>query len=180
MSTKVIKHKFLDHKICLKTEILIIGTFNPNSDGNEAEFFYGRSRNCFWKLLPEVFGEKSLKEQNVDAKKAFIKKYKINFIDLIEEIRVEDGQETNYDDIYICKRITKSREVIKEIENLKNLKKVFFTRKTFSNIEEIEELFDAVNKYCKENKGFEIEKLPTPSRFYNENKFKEWKEKFYL
>ncbi len=45
MST--IKHRFLDHQINPETEILILGTFNPETEKNEADFFYGRNRN-YW------------------------------------------------------------------------------------------------------------------------------------
>ena len=40
----LIKHKFRHELIAPVTETLIIGTFNPDFDGNNAEFFYGRSR----------------------------------------------------------------------------------------------------------------------------------------
>ena len=30
--TKLVKHRFLDHKIDPKTEFLIIGTFNPHTE----------------------------------------------------------------------------------------------------------------------------------------------------
>lgn len=40
-----VKHRFINHKINPDTEILILGTFNPEAKENEADFFYGRSRN---------------------------------------------------------------------------------------------------------------------------------------
>lgn len=58
---KKIKHKSLIRPIDPRTEILIIGTFNPDTQGNEADFFYGRGRNFFWRLLPFVFDEPDLK-----------------------------------------------------------------------------------------------------------------------
>jgi len=37
-----VQHRFLDHQINSETETLIIGTFNPETTNNDAEFFYGR------------------------------------------------------------------------------------------------------------------------------------------
>jgi len=71
---KEIKHKFSGHKIQKDTEILIIGTFNPDTEGNDAEFFYGRSRNYLWKILPLCIGNEDLKGKPFDEKLRFIKK----------------------------------------------------------------------------------------------------------
>lgn len=35
----LVKHKFRDHQIQADTEILIIGTFNPDAAKNNADFF---------------------------------------------------------------------------------------------------------------------------------------------
>jgi G:T/U-mismatch repair DNA glycosylase len=42
---------------------LIIGTFNAEDQeglNNDAEWFYGRARNQFWYILPQLFGQPSL------------------------------------------------------------------------------------------------------------------------
>jgi G:T/U-mismatch repair DNA glycosylase len=36
--------------------MLIIGTFNPATYKNQADFFYSRGKNYFWRLLPVAFG----------------------------------------------------------------------------------------------------------------------------
>jgi hypothetical protein len=50
-------------------DILIIGTFNPKwnfSNGQNAEYFYGRTRNnYFWDVLPMVFEKDGLRNENV-------------------------------------------------------------------------------------------------------------------
>ena len=89
---RIIEHKFKDHKINNHTQILIIGTFNPDVFKNEATFFYGRSRNFLWNLLPKAFNEKSLKGKDIKFKLSFMNDHKIDFVDLISEIRVERGQ----------------------------------------------------------------------------------------
>jgi len=73
---KRIKHRFINHTINPKTEILIIGTFNPDTEENIADFFYGRSRNFLWTLLATAYNEASLKGQPRDEKLKFIEKIK--------------------------------------------------------------------------------------------------------
>ena len=60
-----IKHRFVDHKIDVNTEILVVGTFNPETPENIADFFYGRQRNFLWTLMPTAFGENSLKGKSI-------------------------------------------------------------------------------------------------------------------
>lgn len=78
-----VQHRFLDHQINPETETLIIGTFNPETVDNKAEFFYGRSRNYLWRLLPTAFGETDLKNASKQEKLEFIQKYKIDLTDLL-------------------------------------------------------------------------------------------------
>jgi len=170
---KTIKHRFIDHKINSKTEILILGTFNPDTEKNEAEFFYGRSKNYLWKLLPTAFGKNDLKKEPVSKKLTFIEQIKIDFIDLIEEIKVDEGQETNYDDAFIDSRVVKWRDVINEIKKLKDLRKVILTRKTFNDIPKMKEQIEVIKDYCFKN-GINFKVFPTPARFYNEKKQNEW------
>ena len=171
MST--IKHRFLDHQINPETEILILGTFNPDTEKNEADFFYGRSRNFLWKLLPTAFQKPDLKKASKQEKLSFIEQVKIDFIDLIAEIEVEDGQEENYNDDFIDNKVTKWQNVITEIEKLKNLKIICFTRKTFTDIPNIKNQIDIIQEFCYKNRIF-FKALATPARFYNEKKQIEW------
>jgi G:T/U-mismatch repair DNA glycosylase len=172
-----IQHRFLDHQIDPETEILIMGTFNPEIADNEAEFFYGRSRNYLWKLLPVAFGEIDLKGHTKQEKMEFIKKHHIDFIDLIEEIEVENGNENLYEniykDIYIDGKVTRWKNIIDVIDSLPNLKKVCFTRKTFSGIPNIKSHIENIRQHC-EKKKILFKTLISPARFYNDNKQTEW------
>ncbi len=168
-----IQHKFLDHQINVATEILIIGTFNPKTANNAADFFYGRNRNYLWKLMPIAFGEVDLKDIAKQKKIEFITKHKIDFVDLIEEIQVEIGQETNYNDDYIDNKVIRWKNVIALIDTLPNLKKVCFTRKTFSDIPNMRKQLDTIQQHCK-NKHILFKALVTPSRFYRKDKQTEW------
>ena len=55
------KHKFLSRKLNPETEILIVGTFNPDVSKNSAKFFYSRGHTSFWELMSAIFGEKCLR-----------------------------------------------------------------------------------------------------------------------
>lgn len=168
-----IKHRFTDHKLHPETEILIVGTFNPETEKNPADFFYGRSRNYLWQLLPLAFNLPSLKGKPKEDKSAFMRQMKIDFIDVVGEIEVDEGSETNYKDDYIDRKITINHDVIKQIKKLKKLRKVCFTRKTFGNIPNIKKEVKKVEDYCKKNQIF-FQYLITPARIYDKNKQREW------
>lgn len=168
-----VQHRFSDHQINPETETLIIGTFNPETPKNDAEIFYGRKRNYLWKLLPIAFGERDLKGTPHLRKFEFIRNYKIDLIDLIEELEVEEGEEANYDDAYIDSRVTRWRDVIGVIDTLPNLKRVCLTRKTFSGIPNMKKKVEAIQEHC-DIKGIPFKALTTPSRFYSADKQTEW------
>jgi len=171
----IVKHRFSNHKISPDTETLIIGTFNPDTPGNDAEFFYGRSRNYLWRLLPTAYGENDLKDATKTEKLEFIKEFKIDLIDLIEKIEVEKGQEANYLDNYLDQRKITWKDIISEIKNLPNLKRVCFTRKTFTGIPNMKKQIAEIQEYC-ENRGILFRALTTPARFYSLDKQTIWNE----
>src|SRR4051812_31998175 len=112
MQQKIIRHRFLNYTIPSSTEILIVGTFNPDTEKNMAEIFYGRNRNYMWKLLPVALGANNLKDKSIGERFTFIDNFNIGFIDLVAEVKVDVGEETNYDDCYIDSRVTQWRNVI--------------------------------------------------------------------
>lgn len=167
----LVRHRFLNHTIDPETEILIIGTFNPDTPENEADFFYGRQRNFLWTLVPKSFGDESLKNHTKQEKLNYIRRQKIDFIDLICEVDVDEV--SNYDDAYLDSRVISWRDVISEIEQLKKLKKVCFSRKSFSGIPNMKEKIEAVRLYC-DKSGIRFMYLTTPARFYRADKQEEW------
>tara|TARA_B000000532_G_scaffold149379_1_gene119939 strand:+ start:356 stop:946 length:591 start_codon:yes stop_codon:yes gene_type:complete len=73
---------------------LFIGTFNPEWDspkGNDANWFYGRYTNSFWKILPETFGHPNLNiinnRQNPKPWKDYCIKNGIGLTDIIQTIK---------------------------------------------------------------------------------------------
>lgn len=170
---KTIKHKFCDHLIDPNTEMLIIGTFNPDTENNPAEFFYGRNRNFLWRLLATAFNVNDLKGKSKEEKIDFIGTTKIDFIDLIKEVAIEEGHETNYDDAYLDSRVLVWRDIISELKELKKVKKVCFTRKSFSDIPEMRKKIEQIEAYC-DNNQIKFQYLTTPARFYRADKQQEW------
>ncbi len=170
-----IKHKFLTHKIHPETETLIIGTFNPNAEKNQADFFYGRGRNFLWRLLPVAYEDADLTGKSREEKIDFIHKRKIDFIDIISEVEIDNGEEANYKDNYLDSRVSEWRDVKNEIENLKKIKRVCITRKTFSDIPKMKVRIDEIQKYCEERHGsIDFKYLITPARYYSTEKQNVW------
>ncbi len=166
-----IKHLTRTHKINPLTEILIIGTFNPDTKENPTDFFYGRSRNFLWKLLPTAFKQETLKGKTKAEKQQFINLYKIDFTDLIAEVDVTEA--ANYNDAYLDNKVVKWTNVIKQISSLPHLKKVCLTRKSFADIPNMKIKIKEISSYCADN-NIPFHPLSTPSRFYGEAKQKEW------
>ena len=174
---KIIRHRFLHLPIDAATEILIVGTFNPDTEKNPAEIFYGRSRNFLWRLLPIALGQDDLKSKSVQDKLNFIRDNKIGFIDLVAEVKVDIGSEINYEDRYIDSRVSAWRNVLDDIKKLPRLRKVCFTRKSFSDIPQVKKKIMEVEAFCTKNQ-IDFQNLSTPSRIYSTDKQAEWSDFF--
>jgi hypothetical protein len=72
---------------------LIVGTFNPEikfHPKNAANYFYGRRRNYFWKILPKFCGLPSIPHDDIEAQIKFLKKEGIGLTDLLVSINDAD------------------------------------------------------------------------------------------
>ncbi|DAB29265.1 MAG TPA: hypothetical protein CFH84_10440 [Sulfurimonas sp. UBA12504] len=173
----IIKHKFLNSHQLQGKKILIIGTFNPDVTCNEAEFFYGRAKNFFWRLLPEVFGKESLKG-DVKRQKEFLAQHDIELSDLILSVEVSQKDICSYGDDKLIHVIEYNTENIITILSNGKTKEVYFTRKSFDkSVQNIRGEIYKIKEFCDKNSikfGF----LPTPSRFYSQKKLEEWRSIF--
>ncbi|MBC9934090.1 hypothetical protein [Chitinophaga qingshengii] len=167
----ILTHRMKHHRINPETETLIIGTFNPDTDNNLADFFYGRQRNFLWTLIPVALGETSLKGRPKEEKKAFMAKHKIDFIDVISAVDVDEA--TNYQDDYLDNKVTAWTDVISEIDKLPHLKRICLTRRTFGGIPNIKAKVAAIKAHCDE-KMIPFQFLTTPARGYHQAKQTEW------
>ncbi|MEI9921115.1 MAG: hypothetical protein WDO14_20315 [Bacteroidota bacterium] len=168
----IVQHRFLNHQISPETEILILGTFNPDVEGGPT-FFYGRPRNFLWHLLPGCRGLPSLKHNTLVAKQEFMSIYRIDFVDLIASVDVSAGQERNVSDSYIDGLVHQWTDVIAVINSLKKLKSVYFTRKTFSGIPNIKTHIRGIQNHCGNN-NIRFCLLETPARYVNDMKQHQW------
>ena len=174
---KTIRHRMENYSTNLNTEILIVGTFNPETPENIADFFYGRERNFLWRLLPVSFQHQDLKGADKQRKQKFIETKKVDFVDLITAVAVVEGREADYSDAYIDKHVTEWTDVINLIKSLKRLKKVVVTRKTFSDVSNIKGRVEQIRNYCSAH-NITFKCLPTPARFYNQSKQETWTKAF--
>lgn len=168
----IILHKYRDHQVNIETQILLLGTFNPDS-ADSPDFFYGRQRNFLWHLLPQCWNSASLKEASLFSKQQFMAKYKIDFADLIHSLEVPEGEEDNIDDDFIDSHVQQWKDIVALMETLPSLKEVYFTRKTFNGIPNMRTRVNIIAEYCKQN-NIRICKLETPARFHSPEKQQQW------
>lgn len=172
-----ITHRFWSHSIHPDTETLIVGTFNPETDANDADFFYGRKRNFLWRLLPTAFGCEDLKGRSKSDKINFIRQHRIDFIDLITQVEVDPGEEANYDDIYLDSKKPALNDIVAELGKLVHIKRVCFTRKTLAGIPNMRSKVNEIQGYCAIN-GIDFSLLKTPARTYSASKQAIWSDFF--
>lgn len=72
-------------------EKLILGSFNPyNFNGDNADYYYGRSTNYFWKAVAELNNLNSdIFFNNLDLKLEYMYRYRFCFLDIIDSIQIE-------------------------------------------------------------------------------------------
>lgn len=99
--------------------------------------------------------------------------HKIDFVDLIASVNVPENEIANVDDRFIDKYVEEWNDIAALISSLKNIKAVYFTRKTFGGIQNIKERIRVIQQHCQEN-GIRFCLLPTPARFANERKQQDW------
>lgn len=186
------EHRFLKELIpSWKIEYLFVGTFNPKwTDNNsDAIYFYGRKRNNFWEILPNIFGGKSLKGCQDKAELVqYIQEKNIGVTDLIT--KVVNVDENNHEDRDKLTRgfsdalLNKfelefsTNQILGLIEkNKATLKGVYFTRSSSGGISKIWKEWEKVESFCNAN-SITSHALITPSNYRGgaERKTKLWKE----
>jgi G:T/U-mismatch repair DNA glycosylase len=165
-------HKFRYHIVNPNTNILILGTFNPDGPDGPT-FFYGRPRNYLWELLPICYNANSLRFVTLLNKENFMSQNLIDFADVIHSLDVPMGEEGNVDDIYIDDKVEEWKDIEGLIDGLENLTAVYFTRKTFQGIPNIKNKIVKIKDHCLQN-GIRFSLLETPSRFVNQAKQQHW------
>lgn len=168
----IVLHKFRDYQVNPETEILILGTFNPDIEG-APDFFYGRTRNFLWHMLPQCWNLEPLKESSLINKKEFMAAHKIDFADIIYSIDVPESEEANTDDTFIDTHVLEWSDINKLVDSLIHLKAIYFTRKTFNGVANMRVQVAKIASHCKQ-KNIRFCKLETPARFYSAEKQQQW------
>ena len=167
-------------------EILIVGSFNGNIEGNLATWFYGRPENEFWCLFPRMLGKASLhpvdRDENIDVLtllwKQFCADHKVIVVDLFKDILIEL---LNHADNLLA-RLEPNEYIAFDFERaFANcmFKKVMFTWKGM----ESNTLTTFKRTYTSffEQKGSSIAHLLTPSLAYAKSRYfklNQWKEAY--
>jgi hypothetical protein len=155
-------------------ETLFIGTFNPSIEwntNNNAAYFYGRSRNNFWKLLSEFScNQIPIERNNYDSMINFLKQKKIGLTDII--IRINDADLNNQHHIELIRKFRdhdldrfkdiefNTKYILKQLA-LGHIKQVYFTRSVVYN-GSIENNILEIENYCK-TQNILFARLNTPS-----------------
>lgn len=190
-------HRF--HKELLpkhQVKILFIGTFNPIwnvGKGDNPDYFYSRSANQFWCILPHALEQNCLIDKSRIEKEEFCTNNKIGLSDLIYCIENVNEKEVNNDFLkkgfkdeafektegnnYILKITFFTEKLNKYIDQNKDvLKGVFFTRKTKKGIDRIWSEWLLIKNQC-EKLNITCGELSSPSPRGGgiRNKIGEWR-----
>ena len=188
-------HRFMKELIpTWEIKYLFIGTFNPvwnNNNVDNGDYFYGRSKNQFWCILPNVFNSPCLIYNNKDEKIKFCISHKIGVTDIIRSIPNADetnkyhrnlilygyndnNLESKFNDISTFDIEFNTRAIINLIET-NPIKGVFFTRSTFSKIPRVKKQWNKI-KNCSKNQ-FRTGELLSPAQYFTygvKDKIKNW------
>ena len=100
-----IKHVALEcnwnnESIFKNAKTLVLGSFNPFNPKNEnADYYYGRKANYFWKILAQLMGKPDhYFFQNQKRKNEAMLNFEFCFQDIIDEISIEIKEETGKSD----------------------------------------------------------------------------------
>lgn len=160
-------------------ETLIIGTFNPQNEfapANLANYYYGRTRNYFWRAVPKFACEEEINSLNVPLQIKFLKNQKIGLTDLLVSINdAEIGNQIHIDRIKSFKDIQIelfnsfdwNTENIIDILKSNRIKAVFFTKlgqpdARINNQNTFEAQMRIIENYCSQN-NISHNRLHTPS-----------------
>ena len=163
-------HRFLDELLPKHpVDFLFIGTFNPKWDvlrGDNPDYFYSRSKNEFWCILPHAMNQNCLVDKARKKKEQFCVKNKIGLTDLI--LQIENVNEKDSKHNYLKKGFKDedfeglgeegqpnlkisfhTKQIIKYIsKNKLSLKGVFLTRKTSKGIPRIWNEWLQIKNHC--------------------------------
>lgn len=91
----IIRHVALENEwnrndVLQNAKKLILGSFNPyNPNGDNADYYYGRSTNYFWKAIAEIHNmNPNIFFNNLNLKLEYMHEYKFCFSDIINSVEI--------------------------------------------------------------------------------------------
>ena len=152
-----VEHEFGPY-INKDSEVLILGSI-PSLKSRELGFYYMHPQNRFWKIMGDLFNEKSL--STILEKKKFLKKNKIALWDVLESCEINGSSDSSIK----CPKVNDIKELIKGT----NVKTIFVTGK---------KAFDLYNKFCYKDVLIKAIYLPSTSGANCRVSYDDLKEKY--
>jgi hypothetical protein len=169
-------HKFLEYlnleQINFEPTTLIVGTFNPGWENinNDAQWFYGRTRNnYFWDVLPRLYEDINLRQQTNNDWKQFCSRNSIALTDLLQSINDANPENPyhitaiqNFKDSEIANVFNDfiPTNIIEILQNKPSITHVYLTRQLGSAL--WDNLWNNIVEYCQLNR-ISTQTLLTPS-----------------
>lgn len=152
-----VEHEFGPY-INKDSEVLILGSI-PSLKSRELGFYYMHPQNRFWKIMGDLFNEKSL--STILEKKKFLKKNKIALWDVLESCEINGSSDSSIK----CPKVNDIKGLIKGT----NVKTIFVTGK---------KAFDLYNKFCYKDVLIKAIYLPSTSGANCRVSYDDLKEKY--
>ena len=170
-----INHQFLNQAFFFpywKIDTLVLGTFNPEC-GEIVDYFYGRSRNRFWRAIEIITGNENYYFQNnFGQKERVMSNYRFGCTDIIKYVEIEKYYRdricgNGYSDsalfTMIHVDITYQFDEIKNYLIANNVKKVINTWGARNNPNVFVQHIDDLENFCLENGISFVRICPSPS-----------------
>ena len=169
-------HRFADYlnldHLDFEPTTLIVGTFNPGWENinNNAQWFYGRTRNnYFWDVLPRLYENRNLRQENHIEWKQFCSRNSIALTDLLQSINDANPEDPNhiaaiqnFKDTEIANVFNDfiPTNIIEILQNNPTINKVYLTRQLGSAF--WDNYWNIIVQHC-QNNNISTQALITPS-----------------
>lgn len=173
---------FCGHELHLDSNILIIGTFNPDNKScekhNSATWFYGRRQSKFWRYFPTALTGSSLHLNDIEGEhpkiwQDYCVKNRVVIIDLIKKINTGDILSDFGDKNVECKinfdlSNTEYQDIGRSFQGIKFNKVVYSLAWSDTTIKRLKRIRDITNNSLMQNGCIQninqIKYCLTPSR----------------
>jgi hypothetical protein len=127
----IVRHVALENEwnrieVLQNAQKLILGSFNPyNPNGDNADYYYGRSTNYFWKAIAEINNlNPNIFFNNLNLKLEYMNDYKFCFFDIINSVEITSRDNNE---------LVLNRFIYQKIHTEFSDKVLFTTRTSFEN-----------------------------------------------